>query len=360
MSFWIAASLLTAGTLIWLMRTYARAGEDQSLSAADVYDAQLRELEREAADGLLPEAELESARTEITRRQSRACTGSEVPSSQGPSRLVAAIIGGVMVVGTLLLYLYLGQPGLPAQPFALRDPMEEAEARMTPIAEEIEADLASIPDPADRAIYLAEVFKSLGAWEDAVGSYKNALSHRANDIEAITGIGEVIVLANEGQVTPEALTWIDRALDLAPDNPRAVFYRAVYDHQQLNHDEAVARLDALLGTAPEDAPWRARVEELRAAIVAMQNANSAADDILALPDTERDAAIRSMVDGLAARLEADPEDFEGWLLLANARAVLGERDAAAAALDAATRLAEGEPSLLARIDGIRTQHGLEN
>jgi len=41
--------------------------------------------------------------------------------------------------------------------------------------------------------------------------------------------------------------------------------------------------------------------------------------------------IRGMVDRLAARLEADPDDAEGWQRLGRARAVLGERDQAAAA-----------------------------
>ncbi len=358
MTFWIAASLLTAGTLIWLMRAYVQGTSDRSLTAADVYAAQLRELEREAADGLLPDTELDGARTEIARRQSRVLSAEAVEASGGPSRVGAAVIAAVIVGGSLLLYLALGHPYLPAQPFAMRDLDAETEARVAPMAEQIEADLAALSDPADRALYLAEVFKSLGAWDDAIASYQNALSHRSTDVEALTGIGEVQIMANEGLVTPEAVEWLDNALIIAPAHPRAVFYRALYDHQQDDHDGAIARLDALLESAPADAPWRGRVENLRASIVAAQSATSAADDILALPDEERNEAIRSMVDGLAARLAADPDDFEGWLLLSNARAVLGEREAAQAALAQATRLAGDEPQLLARVESIRAQHGL--
>jgi cytochrome c-type biogenesis protein CcmH/NrfG len=44
------------------------------------------------------------------------------------------------------------------------------------------------------------------------------------------------------------------------------------------------------------------------------------------------AAIRSMVDGLADRLESSPRDVEGWTRLMRSRVVLGERELAATAL----------------------------
>jgi cytochrome c-type biogenesis protein CcmH len=43
---------------------------------------------------------------------------------------------------------------------------------------------------------------------------------------------------------------------------------------------------------------------------------------------EREAAIRSMVDGLAHRLENAPRDVDGWTRLMRSRVVLGERDIA--------------------------------
>ena len=51
----------------------------------------------------------------------------------------------------------------------------------------------------------------------------------------------------------------------------------------------------------------------------------------ARPSGEQGAAIRSMVDGLAERLESAPRDIEGWTRLMRSRVVLGEREAATAA-----------------------------
>jgi cytochrome c-type biogenesis protein CcmH len=50
-----------------------------------------------------------------------------------------------------------------------------------------------------------------------------------------------------------------------------------------------------------------------------------------------------MVERLAARLEAEPGDIEGWLRLARARQVLGELELAVAALRRAQEQLAGRP-----------------
>jgi cytochrome c-type biogenesis protein CcmH len=56
-----------------------------------------------------------------------------------------------------------------------------------------------------------------------------------------------------------------------------------------------------------------------------------AQTISELPPEQRQAAIDAMVEGLAARLEVDPSDLDGWRMLARSYAALGRgRDAAVA------------------------------
>jgi cytochrome c-type biogenesis protein CcmH len=71
-----------------------------------------------------------------------------------------------------------------------------------------------------------------------------------------------------------------------------------------------------------------------------------ADDVAAAGDmTEEDRAafIRSMVERLASRLEDEPDDLEGWMRLANAYTVLGERDNAVSAYEKASALLQNAP-----------------
>ena len=56
--------------------------------------------------------------------------------------------------------------------------------------------------------------------------------------------------------------------------------------------------------------------------------------------------IRGMVDKLQARMDADGSDVEGWLRLAQSRAVLGETDRARATFEQALKLHPDDPALL--------------
>ena len=73
-----------------------------------------------------------------------------------------------------------------------------------------------------------------------------------------------------------------------------------------------------------------------------------------MSEQDRESMIRSMVDQLEARLDESPKDVEGWLRLARSRMVLGERDAAIAALERGIDANPDVPALttaLAQIKG---------
>jgi cytochrome c-type biogenesis protein CcmH len=67
---------------------------------------------------------------------------------------------------------------------------------------------------------------------------------------------------------------------------------------------------------------------------------------------ERQKAIRGMVESLAARLEAEPNDVEGWRRLGRAWLVLGEREKAKAAYAKAAALAPERVEVLSDYAGV--------
>ncbi len=78
-----------------------------------------------------------------------------------------------------------------------------------------------------------------------------------------------------------------------------------------------------------------------------------ADLRLALAEISEDGGegqVRGMVAGLAARLEAGPDDPDGWARLVRAYGVLGESDKRAAALAKARALFKDRPGALAAIE----------
>jgi cytochrome c-type biogenesis protein CcmH/NrfG len=74
---------------------------------------------------------------------------------------------------------------------------------------------------------------------------------------------------------------------------------------------------------------------------------------------ERDTAIRSMVDGLANRLERSPRDVEGWTRLMRSRVVLGQREVAATALRKALEVFKDDQAASGRITAAAIELGLK-
>ena len=69
---------------------------------------------------------------------------------------------------------------------------------------------------------------------------------------------------------------------------------------------------------------------------------------------DRTAMIRSMVEGLASRLEQTPDDAEGWIKLIHSRVVLGENDQARNSLRRAlTQFGEDRPERKRIVDEAR-------
>jgi cytochrome c-type biogenesis protein CcmH len=78
----------------------------------------------------------------------------------------------------------------------------------------------------------------------------------------------------------------------------------------------------------------------------------------AMPPHDREAQIRSMVDGLADRLESSPRDVEGWTRLMRSRVVLGERDVAETAFRKALDVFKDDSAASAKITAAAIELGL--
>ena len=79
----------------------------------------------------------------------------------------------------------------------------------------------------------------------------------------------------------------------------------------------------------------------------------------AMPAREREAAIRSMVDGLALRLESSPRDVDGWIHLMRSRVVLGESEVAATAFRKALEVFVDDQAASGKIMAAATELGLK-
>jgi cytochrome c-type biogenesis protein CcmH len=200
------------------------------------------------------------------------------------------------------------------------------------------------PDDPKGWALLGRSLLSLGRAAEAADAYGRAAALLPDDADLHARLGEALIQAADGTVTPAARQALAKALAADPKEPRSRYYLGLAELHAGNERGALDRWLALEADSPPDAPWRGqlavRIEELAGRLgldpntirggggTAAPRGPSAADMAAAqqmAPD-QRMAMIRSMVESLASRLEAQPNDAEGWMRLGRSYGVLGEAE----------------------------------
>lgn len=94
----------------------------------------------------------------------------------------------------------------------------------------------------------------------AVGFIKRGLQDHPNDPDLWLGLGNALVVHNEGQLSPAATFAFQRAADLSPQHPGPPFFMGLALAQNGRFAEARTVWTDLLQRAPADASWRADLE----------------------------------------------------------------------------------------------------
>jgi cytochrome c-type biogenesis protein CcmH len=271
-----------------------------------------------------------------------------------------AAIAALVVIPAVSLVLYgrLGSPETPDQPLAARSAERQGQQEVETAVRKIEQHLAANPDDGRGWEILAPVYMKMGRYEDAARAYANANRVLGDTVERLSAQGEALVYATQEQVTPEARALFEKALQMRPGHPVAMFYLALAREQDGDRAGALEASTQLAEGTPAQAPWQPAV---RARIVALGGEPPEAAAAAPAGITgEQKAMIRGMVDSLAARLDADGRDVDGWLRLLRSYKVLQEDDLAKSALAKARNALAGDPDGLSRVDALAEELGLKS
>jgi cytochrome c-type biogenesis protein CcmH len=355
---WLIFAFLTAAAVtavLWPLATRPRVREPRDFGIA-VYKAQLAEIEGDVAQSALAPADAKAAKTDAARRLLASDTARELPlvASQTRARLVSLAVLIIVPALSVGLYTTVGRPDLPDAPLSARTDLPVAIAK-------IEAHLKEHPNDGRGYEVLAPVYLHLGRVEDAVNAARAALRLLGETPARDALYGETLVAAADGTVTPDAKQAFEAAAAMDPSLAMPRFFLGLAAEQAGDKARAKEIWSAVVAQAPEDAPW---AQALRKRIAALDDqkdepATDQAAKIAALPGAQKMAAIRTMVEALAARLAQDGHDVDGWLRLIRSYAVLQEPAKARAALIDARRSLAADPAATARIDALARELGLE-
>jgi cytochrome c-type biogenesis protein CcmH len=281
---------------------------------------------------------------------------------------IALIAAALVASGAIGFSIWRGQTAAPpptsaAPPTAsIGGTPADAAAAIT----QIEAALKANPNDARGWRVLGSAHREAGNFGESVTALRRATALEPDNAEGWALLGEALALSAPPPMPADARAAFRKALDKDANEPLAAYYLAIARDMDGDHKGAIDDWFALLDRSPAGSPW---IPEVRNTITRVAAANkidvakrlAAAKDLAPAPPAkatpgrvadpalarrEQDAMVAQMVDGLAAKLETNPKDVDGWVMLMRSRVALKQDAQARQALATAKAANPGDAAKL--------------
>jgi cytochrome c-type biogenesis protein CcmH len=300
-----------------------------------------------------------------------------VSATEQTSKIPRVLLYAALLVLALAIGIGVWRNYSPAEPAISRPNAAAGQgAGSASAVAALEARTAKDPSDVEGWQLLGWSYFESGRYSDAVASYRKATALEPDRAVYWSSLGESLVMASDQDPMPkDAASAFERAIKLDPTDPRARYFMAVRRDLAGDHDGAVGEWLALLKDTPKDAPWEsdlirtieqvgqinkldvapkiaAAVKDRKLGVSLPASIASAAPRSVAaapipgptradmaaaanLPSGQQQAMVQAMVDGLEAKLEKNPANVNGWIMLMRSRITLGETVKAKTALNKA-------------------------
>jgi cytochrome c-type biogenesis protein CcmH len=300
-------------------------------------------------------------------------------------RATRIILGAAAIIAIVAVGIAVGRHRPPAPP-----PSSTAALSMgdpATMISQLEARLKHEPGNAEGWRTLGAAFFQTGKFAESATAYARAVQIEPQKAQGWSSLGEARVMAGPGDVPADAKKAFERAVAIDPGDPRARYFLGVARDIAGDHKGAIDDWLALLADTPAGAPWEADVRRLildvgtkerievasrlaaihpalpsgGAAIATAAIPGPSAQEMRAaaqMPKGQQDAMIQGMVDGLEAKLKANPRNAPGWIMLMRSRMSLGETAKASMAYAGAKAAFASDAATLSQIDAAARELGV--
>jgi cytochrome c-type biogenesis protein CcmH len=361
MLLWVYVGLMTVAALaavlwpLWRRRAASASGTDVA-----VYRDQLQEIDRDLSLGLIPAAEAEAARVEVSRRLLAASqAGEPAPAVAGGGwqrNFIAGLAVLVLTIGAAGLYLRVGSPLMASESAPAK---AEATATIDRLVAQAEEYLTKNPRDARGWEVLAPVYMRVGRYSDSANAWRNTIQLAGENADRLANLGEALTAESGGIVTADAKDAFTRAVALDQTTVTARFYLGVAAEQDGQASEATKLFKQLIADSPPNSPW---LPEVRTALARVEGKPDGAQlkplarlNPQAQPSGTpvggpQDPSVLAMVGRLAERLKQDGSDPDGWVRLVRSYGVLNDEAKKQGAIDDARKALAGDAERLAKFE----------
>ncbi|HYC44283.1 MAG TPA: c-type cytochrome biogenesis protein CcmI [Burkholderiales bacterium] len=256
-AFLIAVAVLVAVALAFVVpvlasgRRRGRVSRDAVNTA--VYRDQLRELDSDLAAGTLSPQHYDKARRELEARllADVAATEASAPAAQrGVRSAVVAAVAIPLLAGTV--YLLVGTPrALAPEATAPRDAADTVTAeQIAAMVEKLASRLKQNPGDAEGWAMLGRSYTVLGRHDEAAAAYRNAVERLPDNARLLTDYADALAMSRGRDLAGEPEKLLARALEIEPDNPKALALGGTAAFKRRDYAHAVRLWERLLAQLP--------------------------------------------------------------------------------------------------------------
>ena len=320
----------------------------------NIYKDQLNEIEKDIYRGVLSEEESASAKDEVSRRiltqidSSKLDQKKHVHNAQKFKLISITFLTLMIPIIALNLYYILGNPSLPNSPF-IESPSNEKNLAKNKnnAASSIEDSIVQLKErlsqnekDKDGWLLLGRSYLVTREPDQAIVAFKKIIDLDPSYKEVYSFIGEALVFKSEGVVNDEAINYFNIALDDDDKNPASRYYLSLAKFQRGKINIAFNEWLELARETPPNTPWypllQKQIENAANILGVKLEKNNTNQENLSGPTQEdiqaaeemssedRKEMITGMVNSLAERLKNNPNDINGWKMLARSYRVLGQ------------------------------------
>lgn len=260
--FWAFSLALVGTALLFVLPPLLRSRPASTLRARreaniEVYRDQLRELEREHAEGSLGDEEFKAARSELQARLADdALASQELPAQARSAKKLGIGLGLAVPLLAFGLYFQIGNPG------AIGETAPASVERGGEIAALLEkARQKAEANPADGKAWLllGKTYAVMERWGEADRAFGRAAELLPNDAAALASYAESQAMLNKGMLKGRPMELVQRALAINPEEPKALELAGVDAFQQGNYAQTAHYFERLLQLLPPDSPYAADI-----------------------------------------------------------------------------------------------------
>jgi len=277
--------------------------------------------------------------------------------------LIMLVVAALVLVGAISFAALRGvSPEKSATP-----PPVAAAADQPPTLQSLQERTRNEPTNVEAWLALAQAQFDSRDYKAAVATYEHGTQLAPQRADIWSALGEARASATNDPMPPDALAAFRKAVAIDPKEPRARYFLGVARDLAKDHQGAINDWLALLRDTPPGAPWendlRRTIEQVGrinhinvapqlaaatkqaphpmvpdASLAGAAIPGPSPDQMRAaasLPADQQNVMIQGMVGKLEAKLQANPANVEGWIMLMRSRVTLGEPAKASAALKAA-------------------------